>query len=191
MRPGHEAIVAEIVRIGDLRHAPLARLLHPVGDAVLAGVGFRLFLRLEAQAQLLLHVGGGRVAHQRLDRARLLRLEFQHPVMGLAAPRLRCRLRRGIDACDHRAVPLLRLPCVLLRHSDRRTCSLAAARSLRVPYPVGYSLVRRAKSTRQNACPLAFSRRHRRRAARHGHPCFSLDAPPQARYTAEILQVGV
>lgn len=101
MRPGDFAVIPEIVGIGNLTALRLVRLLDAEGNAVALRIGDGLFLALEAQAHLALHVGRGGVAHQRVDLARRLRLEFQNPVTGLGGAGLHGRLGRAENARRH------------------------------------------------------------------------------------------
>ena len=88
MRPGYLSVITEIVRIGNLAALDLFRFLDPEGEPLLPGIGDRLLPRVEDQADLALHVAGGRVAHQRIDLLGLLGIEFQHPAAGLGLARL-------------------------------------------------------------------------------------------------------
>ena len=88
-----------------------ACLEHLIGDAVALAIGDRLFLAGKAQAHLLAHVAGRGPAHQRLDLARLLGLEIEHPGLGLGEARLHGGLGRLVDACGHDAMPIW-LDCV-------------------------------------------------------------------------------
>src|ERR671916_664505 len=78
VRPGNAPAIGEIVRIGHGAPGRLFRLDHLVGDAVALRIGDRLLLGREAQLDLALHVARGGPAHQRLDRARLFGLVFEH-----------------------------------------------------------------------------------------------------------------
>ena len=75
MRPGLAAAEGEIVGIGDRTAHRFLWLDHLVGDALALAIGDRLFLAVEVQRDLLLHVAGRGPAHQWLDRARLLGYE--------------------------------------------------------------------------------------------------------------------
>src|SRR5215211_572584 len=72
MRPGGAAAVAEIVGVGDDAAGRFFWLEHLIRNTVALAIGDRFLLRVKAQVQLLLHVGGTGPAHQRLDEARLL-----------------------------------------------------------------------------------------------------------------------
>ena len=115
MRPGLDALEGEIVGVGD---RPLRRILgldHLVGDALALAIGDRLFLAVEMQGQLLLHVARGGPAHQRLDGPRLLRLVVELPFPGLGPARLH-RVLGGLEnPCGHGWSG----PWVDLRHGTR------------------------------------------------------------------------
>src|SRR5579872_5907675 len=70
-------------------------------NAVALAIGDRFLGGVEAQVDLLSHVAGARPAHQRLDLARLFRLEIENPFFGLGAARLHGRLGRLIDSRKH------------------------------------------------------------------------------------------
>ncbi len=105
VRPGIAPVEGEIVRIG--HRAPRRRraLEHLVGDAVALAIGDRLVFAGKAQAQLLARVARRRPAHQRLDLARLFRLEIHRPGLGPGLARLHGGLGRLVDACAHAAIP--------------------------------------------------------------------------------------
>ena len=83
MRPGRPAVIAEILRIGNLAALGFLRLLDAEGEPFLLGIGHRFFPGVEGQPDLASHVAGGRIAHQRVDFLARFRIEFQHPVAGL------------------------------------------------------------------------------------------------------------
>src|SRR5690606_7711229 len=62
--PLPDASETEIVGISDLAARRLLRSKHTIGNSVAFGIGDRLFLRREAQTQLLLHVGRCSPTHQ-------------------------------------------------------------------------------------------------------------------------------
>src|SRR5947209_6680827 len=106
VRPRRQAVVSEIVGIrNDLARRRL-RFLDAIGDAVALGVSDRLFLRIKAEPDLRLHVGGAGPAHQRLDLARPLRRIFENPGL-LRLTRLRRRAGGEINARGH-AILLIR-----------------------------------------------------------------------------------
>src|SRR4249920_2914959 len=51
-------------------------------------IGHGLLGSIEDEMHLLLHIGGTRPAHERLDRARLLGLVVEHPFLALGGARL-------------------------------------------------------------------------------------------------------
>src|SRR3954453_15804131 len=107
MRPGLAAAEREVVRIGDWTAHRFLRLDYLIGDALALAIGDRLFLAVEVQRDLLLHVAGRGPAHQRLDRARLLGLVVELPFLGLRPAGLH-RVLGGLEnACGHwRSGPL-------------------------------------------------------------------------------------
>src|SRR5262245_18288680 len=95
MRPAADAPELEVLRVGLRLDLGLPRLLDAEGDALARGVGDRLLLRLEAHANLRARVVGARPAHQRLEAARPVALELEHPFARRRAsllPRAACRL---------------------------------------------------------------------------------------------------
>src|SRR3954470_6826893 len=56
--PGLDATEREIVGIGDLTLPGILRLDHLIGNALALAIGHRLFLGIEMQRELLLHVTG-------------------------------------------------------------------------------------------------------------------------------------
>jgi hypothetical protein len=113
MRPLADASVPEIIRIRDLAAGRLLGLVDAVRDAVAVAIGDRFFLRGELQPQLLLHVGRGGPAHERLDLTRRLGFEHEQPLFGIGLTRLHRGARRLVDAG---------------RHSDSQKCRFAKAR---------------------------------------------------------------
>lgn len=103
--PGLLAVEAEIVGVGDDAALGLLGLDHPVRDLVALGVGNRLLERVEAHADLLLHVAGRGIAHHRIDAARLFGIEIQTPLNRVALARLHCGFCRSIDTCRHPLSP--------------------------------------------------------------------------------------
>src|SRR5258708_2528661 len=101
VRPGLAAPERKIVGIGDLPVQRLLRLDHLVGDALALAIGDRLVPGMEVQRDLLLHVTGRRPAHQRLDRARLLRLVVELPFLGLGPARLHLVLGGLLNTRGH------------------------------------------------------------------------------------------
>src|SRR5438477_417608 len=77
--PGLAAPEREIVGIGDLTLRGILRLDHLVGNALALAIGHRVFLGIETQRELLLHVAGRGPAHQGLDRPGLLGLVIELP----------------------------------------------------------------------------------------------------------------
>src|SRR6185369_17963360 len=67
MGPGRLAVGTEIVRIARALGDDRARRLHRVGDAVVAGVGFRFLDGLKGQPDLGLGIAARGIPHQRLD----------------------------------------------------------------------------------------------------------------------------
>src|SRR5262245_6303566 len=101
VRPGLAAAEREIVGIGDLTIGRSVGLDHLVGNALALAIGDRVFLAVEADGELLLHVARRGPAHQRLDRARLLGLVVELPFVRLGPARLH-RVFGGLeDACSH------------------------------------------------------------------------------------------
>ena len=80
VRPGIAALESKIVGIGDHRGAPSASARQLIGDAVTLGIGDRLLLGVEMQADLLAHVARAGPAHQRLDLTRLLPARSRAPI---------------------------------------------------------------------------------------------------------------
>src|SRR5205085_7369945 len=74
MRPGLASAERKIIGIGGLAARRLLGFDDLIGNALALAIGDRLFPRLEAQRQLLLHVGRAGPAHQRLDDSGLLGL---------------------------------------------------------------------------------------------------------------------
>ena len=101
MRPAQAAVVLEVVGVGLGAELALARPLDAVHVAVALGVVHGLLLAVEEEAELLAGVAGGGPAHQRLDPAGLLRLELQHPALGVGAAGLGGRLGASVDAHLH------------------------------------------------------------------------------------------
>src|SRR5437868_14927880 len=101
MRPGFAAAEREIVGIGDLAVRRRLRLDHLVGNALALAIGDRVFLGVEADGELLLHVARRGPADQRLDRARLLRLVVELPLLRLRLARLQRVLGWLEDARGH------------------------------------------------------------------------------------------
>ena len=77
------------------------RFDHLVGNALALAIGDRVFLAVEVDGELLLHVAGRGPAHQGLDRLRLFRLIVQLPFLGLGPARLHRVLGGLVDACSH------------------------------------------------------------------------------------------
>ena len=73
---------------------------------VLPGVGDRLFLAREAQAELALGVGRGGPAHERLDPSRRIGLELKRPAPGAGVAGLHGRLGRAEDTDLHDVLAL-------------------------------------------------------------------------------------
>src|SRR5262245_19009887 len=88
MCPCAVAAEAEIVGIGLAHRATWLWLHNAVGDAAAFGVGDRLLLGLEGEADLRLHVARARPAHQRIDLARHLRLVLEEPLLAAGRTRL-------------------------------------------------------------------------------------------------------
>src|SRR5437667_6188404 len=101
VRPRIEASEGEIVGVSDLLARGLLRLEQLIGNAVALAIGDGLFLAVEAEPQLLLHVAGRGPAHQGLDPARLLRLEVERPQFGVGVARLHRGTRRLVDPRHH------------------------------------------------------------------------------------------
>src|SRR5665213_921553 len=99
--PGLPAPKRKIVGIGGLAPGRCLRLDDLIGNALALAIGNRLFLGIEANRQLLLHVTRRGPAHQRLDRTRLLRLIIELPFAGLGGARLHRVFGRLKDACGH------------------------------------------------------------------------------------------
>jgi hypothetical protein len=68
---------------------------------VALAIGHRFLLAGKAQPQLLAHVAGGGPAHQRLDFARLFRLEIEYPGLGIGKAGLHGGLGGLVDTCGH------------------------------------------------------------------------------------------
>src|SRR6266702_1114122 len=101
MRPGLAAPEGEIVGISDLPMGRGLRLDDLVGNAFALAIGDRVFLGLETQRELLLHIAGRGPAHQGLDRPWLLGFVIELPIPGLGTPRLH-RVFGGLkNACGH------------------------------------------------------------------------------------------
>src|SRR5882724_7814880 len=83
VRPGTAPGEGEIVRVGERLARRRLGFGELIRNAVARAIGDRLLARFEAQPQLLLHVARRGPAHQRLNRARLLGLIIEHPILGL------------------------------------------------------------------------------------------------------------
>src|SRR5580698_8406047 len=99
--PGATPGGGKIVRIGNTRALDGLAVKDLVGDAVALAIGNRLFLGVEAQPDLLLHVARTGPAHERLDYRWLLRFVVQNPFLGVAGARLHRRARRFVDTSGH------------------------------------------------------------------------------------------
>src|SRR5580692_2282133 len=106
VRPGAAPRVGEIVGIGNAEPGRRLTLERLVGDAVALAIGDGLFLGVEFEPQLLLHVARTGPAHQRLDGARLFGLVIQHPFLGLGGAGLHRRAGWFIDSGGHKRLPL-------------------------------------------------------------------------------------
>lgn len=101
VRPGLGTVETEIVGVGNHLTCRFLRLNDAVFDALALCVGFGLFLRFECQLDLLLHVGAGGVAHDRIDLARNLGVEFQNPDIGLRLAGLHGGFCRAVNLRRH------------------------------------------------------------------------------------------
>src|SRR5215475_11297131 len=101
MGPGFAAPEREIVGIGHLAIGRLLWLDQLIRDALALAIGHRLFLAVEIDRELLLHVAGGGPPHQRLDRSRLFRFVFKPPFLGLGSAGLHRVFGRPEDARGH------------------------------------------------------------------------------------------
>src|SRR5262249_6598784 len=101
VRRGVAAVDGEIVGVGDA--PPLGRLGFEdlIGNAVALAIRDRFLGSVEAQLHLLTHVARAPPAHQRLNPARLFRLLFRPPFLGLGCAGLHRSFRGLVDACDH------------------------------------------------------------------------------------------
>src|SRR4051794_18186232 len=99
--PGFAAPERKIVGVGRLGANRVFRLDNLIGNALAFAVSDCLLPGTEAERHLLLHVPGGRPAHQRLDRARLLRFIVEPPFVGGSLPRLHRVFGRLEDAGSH------------------------------------------------------------------------------------------
>lgn len=103
MGPGLHAVEAEIVRVGDALAGRFLGFDHAVVDALALGIGDRFLAGLEGELDLLVHVAGAGIAHDRVDRPRLFGVEFQNPEMGLGLAGLHGGLGGTIDLRGHRS----------------------------------------------------------------------------------------
>src|ERR1700722_11068854 len=151
VRPSVATLEGEIVRIGHPGAGGVLGREHLVGDAMALAIGDRFLGRIEAQPDLLGHIAGARPTHQRLDLARLLRLEVEHLVLGLGGARLHRGLRRLVDSCDHGSA---RLGCATARSDHCRHSLLAepfARRTLPAEVLVGAAGFEPATWSTQNS----------------------------------------
>src|ERR1700756_2623756 len=101
MGPGFATAERKVVGVGGLRAYRLLRFNDLIGNALALAIGHRLFLGLEVNGELLLHVAGAGPAHQRFNLAWLFGLVIELPFLGLGGPRLH-RVFGGLkDACGH------------------------------------------------------------------------------------------
>src|SRR4051812_7944786 len=70
MRPGHLAVIAEIIGVGFGFHRRLVRLENLILDPLLLGVGDRLLFGFEGELHLRQRVFGACPAHQRVGMVR-------------------------------------------------------------------------------------------------------------------------
>src|SRR5262245_13420648 len=114
--PGLAAAERKIVGIGDLTVGRGLRLDHLVRNALALAIGDRVFLGVEADGELLLHVARGGPAHQGLDRPRLFRLIVELPCFAIRLARLHRVLGRLEDARSHGwSVPVKMAGCSVWR----------------------------------------------------------------------------
>jgi DNA-binding Lrp family transcriptional regulator len=101
VRPRLDALEGEIVGVGGRPAHRILGLDHLVGNALALAIGDRVFLGVEVQGELLLHVAGRGPAHQGLDRPGLLGLVIELPFPGHGPTRLH-RVFGGLkNACGH------------------------------------------------------------------------------------------
>jgi hypothetical protein len=101
MRPGGLAGRRKVFRIGSAATAGFVRLVHEKGDFVAFAEILRRLGGGKVEPQLLARIRGCGIAHQRLDLARRLRLEFEHPFIGVCAARLHGVSGRLVNSCRH------------------------------------------------------------------------------------------
>src|SRR6202022_527672 len=101
MGPGFSAPECEIVGVGGWPPLRILRFYDLIGNAVALAISHSLFLGVEANGDLLLHVAGAGPAHQRLDSWWLLGFIIELPFPGLGGPRLHRVFGRLKDACGH------------------------------------------------------------------------------------------
>ena len=83
MRPGLDAVIAEIVGVGDDLARHFLRRNDAILDAFPLCIGFRLLLAFKGQPHLLAHVRRGCVTQDRVDPPRRFLVEFQDPEVSL------------------------------------------------------------------------------------------------------------
>src|SRR5579862_2509699 len=101
MGPGAAPRGGEIIGVRNTGALAGFALEHLIRNAFALAIGDGFFLGVEAQPHLLLHIARTGPAHERLDRAGLLRFVVQNPFLGIAGAGLHCRARRFINAGSH------------------------------------------------------------------------------------------
>src|SRR5215472_2637654 len=113
---GHSLPAHRVLRLDELE-----------GNALPLAIGHRLFLAVEMQRELLLHVARRGPAHQGFDRARLLGLVLEPPFLGGGPARLHCVLGGLENASVHgwsapwKNCGILARVCMLDRTANTRT----------------------------------------------------------------------
>src|SRR3954465_9709014 len=106
VRPGFAAPECKIVGVRGWSARLLLGLDHLIGNTLALAIGDSLFLGVESQRELLVHVAGTGPAHQRLDFASLLRLIVELPLLCLGSPGLHGVFRRLKYAGSHGSNPV-------------------------------------------------------------------------------------
>src|SRR4051794_19636253 len=107
MRPAADPVVAEVVGIALRLELALMIRLHEIGQLLALGIGDGVFLAVELEAQLALHVAGHGPAVQGIGLARSVRRKLHRPFVGAGPARLHRALAAPIDAHLHGPAALL------------------------------------------------------------------------------------